>query len=1013
MPRDRHIHPAVALAALLLLLALAAFPAASLHAGVLWHQSVVSGDVYYLPQSNPNRIQRYDLTSRQWLAPVALAEAPTAFAMDGSHAFVASGRKIERIALGDGSKVHVANTTTDVIALFVDGSLLLANQSSATFAFLRSFDRVSFSPLDAFEYYGDTLLGSSISRQARRILGRRVGISPPDITFADYSETGQFLGGGHSPYHGAYPDAARTFVFPDGNRVVDSSGTVYDVHNLRYSNSFGLDVVDIGFHGSDVPVVLSGFSVHAFTNTLLPVGERTLDVQGRALRVHGDRVFVFAEDANEPGAVLVRDFPMEDLAAPEPGEPISPEGLAYEVGSLVLGGGIVYLASEAHAAVFRWDATAQRYLQSLVLPEAPLKLEFDSVLNRLYAYAPSRRIYRFDLAQATPVAVPHATLPVPIDTLVSLQGDLMAAMNESVDAQWIYGEDGGLLAEQPFCCYTRFHFYDAPRNRLYLNSHRVPYLGGGQFGDLDLGSGWGFSPIQISHDGLLLIDDAGVLYRSEDRQPVDALSNDVAAAQWLSNGALLSVRKPEGWPWAHPPPSTTTAQRWSGTYALLAERTFPGAPVALLRHGVRGVLVTSHQGVPRFTVLDSVVGIVPPAQLDRPALRLEAATVRAVRVGWDRVQGAAGYRIERRRQGAETWQALATLGHPDDTYLDLTAEGGRLWHYRLVAFNGGLFSDVSETLTVDLRPQERVRIDPHDLPFLPADVRLTHEGEIALLSPEHASVFLWDPRRQTWSGSIPLAESADRMTGPLDNGTLVVQYLDGSLGAVDTGLTPSELPFAPPADVPCGLAAAGNFLVACTEIWMRFVSHDLLGERRPNSLPWQSPIGPSAWRAGQRQLIYLEDLDSPSLRRLGVGSNGALSQLEPGVPVSGGHGVLRMNPQGSLVVLGEGVVRSAATFDFVASFGYPIDDAAWLGSDLALLEQNRVSLRAHPDAHPHHELELEFPASRLQALADGRLVVVGADDQGRPVMLVLDAMLSPVEPPIYLSGFEAERSTSN
>ena len=67
----------------------------------------------------------------------------------------------------------------------------------------------------------DSFGGTSIAPQVNKIFGRSEGVSPSDITSLGYDDTGHFTTSGDSPYHGDSPGASKTFVTPDGSRVVE------------------------------------------------------------------------------------------------------------------------------------------------------------------------------------------------------------------------------------------------------------------------------------------------------------------------------------------------------------------------------------------------------------------------------------------------------------------------------------------------------------------------------------------------------------------------------------------------------------------------------------------------------------------------------------------------------------------------------------------------------------------------------------------------------------------------
>ena len=112
---------------------------------------------------------------------------------------------------------------------------------------------------------------------------------------------------GDSPYHGDYPNASRTFLFPNQARLVDNSGTVYSTSDLTYNNSLAGSFDDIGFYG-ELPIVLRGDTVFSYSNTFGETGSHSFAGVRDALFVHGESVFAFYTNGDPALAVDVVDI---------------------------------------------------------------------------------------------------------------------------------------------------------------------------------------------------------------------------------------------------------------------------------------------------------------------------------------------------------------------------------------------------------------------------------------------------------------------------------------------------------------------------------------------------------------------------------------------------------------------------------------------------------------------------------------------------------------------------------
>ncbi|RYD64175.1 MAG: hypothetical protein EOP83_10415, partial [Verrucomicrobiaceae bacterium] len=216
-----------------------------------------------------NQIRRYDLTARNWLAARTLPRSgATAMTSDATGGFVAYGTMIYRYDPDFTTEALFESTSSSIHSLHLDGNLLIAVHSTGLYSRVTIFNRQTRAQLSTRETYVDSLYGTSHAPGINRLFGRTEGISPADIVSASYTDAGVIGATQDSPYHGDYPSAAKTWVFPNESRVVDSAGIVYGAEGLSYAGSLAGGVTDIDFNG-DVPVVLRGSEVIAFSNTLV------------------------------------------------------------------------------------------------------------------------------------------------------------------------------------------------------------------------------------------------------------------------------------------------------------------------------------------------------------------------------------------------------------------------------------------------------------------------------------------------------------------------------------------------------------------------------------------------------------------------------------------------------------------------------------------------------------------------------------------------------------------------
>ncbi|MBB5208810.1 fibronectin type III domain-containing protein [Chiayiivirga flava] len=979
----------------------------------VWYDLQTQGDIAYLLRKSPAQIMRYDLATRQWLAPIPLAEIPSAFVVTGSHLFVASGRKVERMTLTGGGLTHVQNTASDIISLHVDGALLFVNATSDYYARVMSVNIGTLQRIDEIENYIDSLHGASISTSANRLFGRSQGVSPSDITYVEYDNTGNFVAGGASPYHGDYPGASKTWTFPDGDRVVDDSGTVYHANDLTYANSLARSLDDLAFHGSDIPIGLDDDMLVAYSNTLLETGRHTLQRAARDIVVRGANVFAFHEDASQATKVGVEIVPLAALTPNEPGQPISPLGLAYSVDDAAIDGdGVIYLLSKAHHSVFRWDMTTQTYLGSIALPEAASIIEYAPALDRLYVGAASRTIYRVDLANAGSTAVPHVVTPQSVDTLIAMDNDLLALNNGSWEDQWLYGPSGALLLTPLGCCYDRYHFYDDARNLLYVGGSRRSYLGNGVLGAPE-DNNYYFNGefIALSHNGQLLVDGNGLIYSSATFETIDALSNDIVRAHWNAQGVLFTVREPEyvGSGWEPEYASPTTIQKWSPYYAVERSLVVEGAYEDMFVRGNRAVLITSVDGMPSFSVLDAAFGIVAPAVLQPPVLRLDRASLTAVALAWSDVSGENGYVVERQRGGG-AWSQVGVAGANELGHMDRAIDDVGTFRYRVRARNGAQSSAWSNVVEVELEGLGNVGVAPLTVDVRADDAVLAEDGRLFLLSRQHETLFVWSTPHQRWDASIGLQGAPSSMAYSPRNAAVYLQYANGSVGVVSLAAdAPVEgaFPFET-AESGCGIAVAGEYLVVCAVhpdgYYSQFISIDAAG-RAIERVDSGDALHAPAWSASSGRLYYLERVSNPAYIAWHAIAEDGSFEAHGGDYVGGVQAPLRVSPGGDAMVTGNGDVYATSGFERVGTLPSGVVDATWRGAELLTLADERVL--SHPDFSSEVErVWLDDLGQRIFVSRSGQLIVLTEIDGIRTSVQRYDAALQPVPEPVLSDGFE-------
>ena len=581
----------------LVLAVVAATASSSVHAD--WLQSTRSGTVAYFLFDAPARIERYDMSSRDWLSPIQLGDAPTAFAADDETLYVAFGRRISRMNL-DGTGETVLTEAPYSAREMVVGpvALYLFHEDPVVL----SVDKRTGSTI-AERSYSNALTGLSLSRTEGRLVGQATNVSPADIRAIDTGDDGGLGIMRYTPHHGTLPVAARTWVSQDGARVVNDAGVVYTTVGLAYANSLGAPIDDLSPLGDDM-IVLRGATLFLHRSSFLEAGRYFMDRTARRIFAQGGTVFGF--DLDDQGVLYVVTVPMAFFAPAPPGAVADPHGLAYRISDVFLDAqGVVYLLSRENHNIFRWSVPDAGYLPTIPLIDSGMHMAYAASLHRIYvaSFYPST-IWAIELAADT--QVPIANLPLrPLG--LTMAGDHLFATHPSglSDAAYLtFDAGGGMISRSEDGNYSREYSWNPVTRRMYFfKDDRIPNdLAWRAIDDNGVITSRGDSPyhgevrteppIRIAPDGTVLLLGSGEFYDAMSLVRVGTLPNSIADAVWL-RGGLFTIRSL---------PPHTEIQQWSETYTLQHSFLVRGTPVRLLAYGNQLLIITSVDGVPRFSL---------------------------------------------------------------------------------------------------------------------------------------------------------------------------------------------------------------------------------------------------------------------------------------------------------------------------------------------------------------------------------------------------------------------------
>ena len=574
-----------------------------------WSQSEISDDIAYFLFLSPAKIERYDLESEAWLTPISLthiADAPTAFTVDEAGIFIGFGRYVSRFNLDGSGQTHMHNTSENIRGLSVISNSLIINAATYSDRNLISVNKNTGAFIATSTNYFYRYSGLSVAPSIGKLFGRSIGVSPSDIHQIRVNADGTFGTASDSPYHGDYPGASKTFVFPDDSRVVDSSGTVYNTSDLTYSNSFAGAVDDISFYGN-LPIVLRDGTLIAYSNTLLESGRFTPeDHEPDNIYFKDGFIHTFYHEENR--GVASKKIDISLLTTETPGEPVDPNGLLYTPDKVILGNGeVVYILSKSHLSIFRWSVSQQQYLETIPLVNAPKFMAYSGVTNRLYLAYASGVITQIS-PDISPNESPLVNSPqTPCGLATAGQYIFVCDPSGAWVSHFTYDPDGSLISQVDWNYRSDEYIWSAANNKMYFfrdDSSPNDLLwedinADGEIGtktDSPYHSSSGIDhPIRVAPDGSKVLLGSGRIYDPITLSQVDTLSNNISDAAWLNN-TLFSTRDIG---------VDTQVQQWGISYTLESTLEIPGNPIRILPISQGLLVIQDFYGLPHFTILNS------------------------------------------------------------------------------------------------------------------------------------------------------------------------------------------------------------------------------------------------------------------------------------------------------------------------------------------------------------------------------------------------------------------------
>ncbi len=596
-----------------------------------WSRFMSVNDIAYFQKDSPPEIQRFDLSSKNWLEPISLGDVPRTFWVDSTHLYVGFDRKAVRLSLEGTNEELIANTATAVRNIFTLGEFVYITDSEYYDYHFFGYRKSSLGFVSKKNYWNQPGEHITVDEENLVVYFHSSGVSPSDvirIQFDAEGHAGELL---ESPYHGDYPAGNRQFLFPGGQRIVEDSGIVYNSADLTYNGSLQGSFEDLAFYENAIPIVLRGNRLESYNEYLLFQGDFQLGKSGNNLAIFEDDILIFREDSQTENGIGLEVVDIDQIEIPEPGAPIDPNGLAFEIDSAFIdAGGILNLLSKSLFNLFRYSVEERRYLESIPLLSSPELIDYSTQTNRVYIAYPTGTINYIDLSQDSFEEVPFVGAPQKPHGLKAIENFLLVADSSGAwNTHYVYsGVDGSLIDQADWNRYSREYAWNPKFRRLFmfrdgtspndLEWEEITEEGMiGESGDSPFHSSAGIQlPIRVSQDNNYVLLGSGRFYDASTLDHVDNLSNNIIDALWIESElyTIRDTRDPNNYEGPEAILSTVV-QRWSASYGVVEEITLPGNPIRMFERNGSIIVLSSLNGYPRIYEVETSLEMVFASEL--------------------------------------------------------------------------------------------------------------------------------------------------------------------------------------------------------------------------------------------------------------------------------------------------------------------------------------------------------------------------------------------------------------
>ncbi len=526
------------------------------HAARYWvDERTFNNKAYFLFNDTPF-VAVYDIQQGVWVDSIGLPHNnPSCFHFDDDYLYVGYNGSVYRYNHqgGDESPLLLRDSTPyEPRALYTDGDFLFVFLGSVK-EVLNRRDGTLISRFDDWTKDNHMIYAISHFKEDRVFYGRTSGISPSDIDIMTYDSTGTFLEVRDSPHHGIYGDATKTWVFPDGKRVVDNSGTIYEANSLKYLNSFGTPgrIFGIAFFDSTI-IVSTGDSllIRYDPDLILEQGRKKIDFQPNRLIVKDENVLAFYRDPDAQYYIGVSVVSLDGFAHAEP-IPALEATSCSEISEkhVYFTDSIVYFWAYVEGQILPWNVSRQEWDTSIPLLGSAELMTYSSAIDAFYLMYPGGKITILRRDGGTFVERPFFNNPRRCSGFEGAGRYLVLSLGTGNNTHMVIDQNHRCVYESDewreplgvstWCDSTRRIYY-------YDDNSTVTFEQIGAEGTIDTivsakqREGRWLIPLNVKPDGSIVIVNNGNIYDGATLEYQNYLLREIECATWIGDD-LFSI----------------------------------------------------------------------------------------------------------------------------------------------------------------------------------------------------------------------------------------------------------------------------------------------------------------------------------------------------------------------------------------------------------------------------------------------------------------------------------------